>query len=126
MVENEGAPSIVERLAGKRLLITGVTGFLGQVVFERLLLDFPETRLVLLVRPQVGQGGRERVEGLLKRPTFDELREREGEDGLPRLLDERVEIVEGDFAEAPPALPGDVDVVFPCAAAVAFDPPIHY
>ena len=124
MVENEGAPSIVERLAGKRLLITGVTGFLGQVVFERLLLDFPETRLVLLVRPQVGQGGRERVEGLLKRPTFDELREREGEDGLPRLLDERVEIVEGDFAEAPPALPGDVDVVFHCAAAVAFDPPI--
>ncbi len=49
MVDNAIA-SIVDRLDDKRVLLTGVTGFLGQVVFERLLGDFPGTRVVLLVR----------------------------------------------------------------------------
>ena len=44
----------MEALAGKTILLTGVTGFLAQVVFERLLADFPETRVVLLVRSQDG------------------------------------------------------------------------
>ncbi|HEX6331225.1 MAG TPA: SDR family oxidoreductase, partial [Actinomycetota bacterium] len=67
MVEKNSAPaarrtSIVKRLAGKNVLVTGVTGFLGQAVFARLLLDFPETRITLLVRPQLGSSGRQRVE----------------------------------------------------------------
>src|SRR5437899_2686354 len=106
MVENPREPSappadrasIVDRLAGKRVLVTGVTGFLGQAVFERLLLDFPRTRLVLLVRPQLGSSGRARVEQLLKRPTFDGVRKKYGgDDGLSALLDERVEVIDGDF-----------------------------
>ncbi len=116
--------SIVKRLAGKRVLVTGVTGFLGQAVFERLLLDFPETKVVLLVRPQLGFSGRQRVESMFGRPTFNVLREREGNDGLVRLLDERVEVVDGDFSQARPELPSDLDVAIHCAAAVAFDPPI--
>ena len=52
------APSIVEKLSGKRILLTGVTGFLAQVVFERLLADFPETQVVLLVRSQTGATSR--------------------------------------------------------------------
>ena len=39
--------SIVGRLAGRNVLVTGVTGFLGQAVFERLLLDFPDTTVTL-------------------------------------------------------------------------------
>jgi fatty acyl-CoA reductase len=116
--------SIVKRLAGKRVFVTGVTGFLGQAVFERLLLDFPDTRIVLLVRPQLGSSGRQRVESMFGRPTFDVLRDREGNDGLVRLLDERVEVVDGDFSQARPELPSDLDVAIHCAAAVAFDPPI--
>jgi alcohol-forming fatty acyl-CoA reductase len=54
-------PSIVEKLSGKRILLTGVTGFLAQVVFERLLADFPETRITLLVRSQTGATSRSRV-----------------------------------------------------------------
>ena len=116
--------SIVKRLAGKRVLVTGVTGFLGQAVFERLLLDFADTKVVLLVRPQLGSSGRQRVESMFSRPTFNVLREREGNDGLVRLLDERVEVVDGDFSQARPELPSDLDVAIHCAAAVAFDPPI--
>jgi alcohol-forming fatty acyl-CoA reductase len=120
----EAEPSIVEGLAGKRVLVTGVTGFLGQAVFERLLLDFADTRIVLLVRPQLGSSGRQRVESLMLRPTFDVLRERHGNDGIKAIMDERVDVIDGDFQEDLPPLPSDMDVVMHCAAAVAFDPPI--
>jgi alcohol-forming fatty acyl-CoA reductase len=128
MTAGEGADSgssLPERLAGARILVTGVTGFLGQAVLERLLLDVPDSGIVALVRPQHGSTGRARLEAALKRPLFGALREREGgDDGLHRMLDERVEVVEGDFAVAPPPFPRDLDIVVHCAATVSFDPPI--
>ena len=120
-----GVPaSLAERLAGKKVLVTGVTGFLGQALFERLLLDVPGARVALLVRPQLGSTGRQRVESLMSRQTFNVLSDRVGADGIARILDERVEVIEGDFAEELPEFPGDVDVVMHCAATVSFDPPI--
>ena len=115
---------IAERLAGKNVLVTGVTGFLGQAIFERLLKDFPETRITLLVRPQLGSSGRQRVESLLGRPLFNAIRDDVGNDGIKALLDERVDVVDGDFSRELPSLPGDIDVVIHCAATVSFDPPI--
>jgi HAD superfamily hydrolase (TIGR01490 family) len=118
------ATSIVRKLAGKKVLVTGVTGFLGQAVFERLLLEFPDTRVVLLVRPQLGSSGRMRVDSLMGRPVFNALRERVGSEQIATLLDERVEVVDGDFTRDDLKLPGDLDVVIHCAATVSFDPPI--
>jgi fatty acyl-CoA reductase len=115
---------LANHLAGRRILLTGVTGFLGQVVFERLLRDFPDTAITLLVRSQQSQSGRARVEYLLRKPAFGPLRERMGEIGLLRALDDRVAVVEGDFSRDVPELPLGIDVVFHCAAAVSFDPPI--
>jgi HAD superfamily hydrolase (TIGR01490 family) len=114
----------VQRLGGKNVLVTGVTGFLGQAVFERLLIDFPKTRVTLLVRPQLGSTGRQRVESLMGRPAFGTLRDRVGNEALARILEERVEVVEGDFSERELELPGGIDVVIHCAATVSFDPPI--
>jgi fatty acyl-CoA reductase len=123
--EPSGRASLAERLARARVLVTGVTGFLGQAVLERLLLDFPETKVVVLVRPQHGSTGRDRLEAVTRRPLFDALRHREGgDDGIRHLLDQRVEVVEGDFTVAPPPFPSDLDVVIHCAATVSFDPPI--
>jgi HAD superfamily hydrolase (TIGR01490 family) len=126
MVERDGASSasIVARLAGKRILLTGVTGFLGQVVFERLLADFPDTRVTLLVRSQTGQSSRDRVEYLFRKPSFDGLRERVGTEGLVALLDERVVVLDADFSRGIPPIPGGIDVAIHSAAAVSFDPPI--
>ncbi len=117
-------PSIVEALSGKTMLLTGVTGFLAQVVFERLLADFEETRIVLLVRSQTGATSRERVEYLFRKPAFDTLRERVGEDGLRRMLDDRVDVVDGDFGRGQPEVPAGIDVAMHSAATVSFDPPI--
>jgi alcohol-forming fatty acyl-CoA reductase len=118
------ARPIAERLAGKNVLVTGVTGFLGQAIFERLLKDFPETRITLLVRPQLGSSGRQRVESLLGRPLFNALRDDLGNDGIKALLDERVDVVDGDFSREVPTLPSNIDDVIHCAATVSFDPPI--
>jgi len=130
MVESGRGParrrtSIVKALAGKRVLVTGVTGFLGQAVAERVLTDFPDTQLILLIRAQLGSSGRQRLESILARPAFNALREKLGYDGLLALIDERVEVVEGDLAQDEPlGLPHDIDVVVHCAATVSFDPPI--
>ncbi|MGZ5298471.1 MAG: SDR family oxidoreductase, partial [Actinomycetota bacterium] len=127
MVENATEPpatSIVGRLTGKTILLTGVTGFLGQVIFERLLGFVPEGRIVLLVRSQTGSTSRARVEYLFRKPAFDGIRGRIGEDGLRALLDERVTIVDGDFSLGVPQLPGDIDIAIHSAATVSFDPPI--
>jgi alcohol-forming fatty acyl-CoA reductase len=125
MVENAGArSSIVEALSGKSILLTGVTGFLAQVVFERLLADFPDTRVVLLVRSQTGATSRQRVEYMLRKPAFDALRDRIGDDGLIALLDERVDVIDADFGRGVPDIPDGIDVACHSAATVSFDPPI--
>lgn len=117
--------SIVEQLDGARILLTGVTGFLGQVILERLLGDFLGTDVVVLVRSQTGASSIDRLHYLTRKPSFDALRERLGSDeALLRLLDERVEVVDGDFSLGAPDLPGDLDVVIHSAATVSFDPPI--
>ena len=111
---------LAEALDGRRVLVTGVTGFVGEALLQRLLGDLPDTRPVLLVRPKAGQSGRDRIEGLLRKPTFASAAEAAG--GVDALL-ERVEVVEGDLADLPP-LPRDLDVVVHCAGDVSFDPPI--
>ena len=116
--------SIVEALSGKTILLTGVTGFLAQVVFERLMADFHETRVILLVRSQTGATSRERVEYLLRKPAFDTLRERVGQEQLVKALDERVDVIDADFGRGVPEIPGGIDIACHSAATVAFDPPI--
>ncbi len=49
------SPSIPEWFAGKRIFITGATGFMGKVLVEKLLRDCPDvTQLYLLIRPKRG------------------------------------------------------------------------
>ncbi|EIV92201.1 SDR family oxidoreductase [Frankia sp. QA3] len=112
-----------ERLAGRRVFVTGVTGFMGEALLERLLSDFPDTSVVALVRPRGSHTGQARLARMLRKPAFRELRGRLGAAGLAELVARRVEVVEGDLARMP-ALPGDIDVVIHCAGEVSFDPPI--
>ncbi|MDQ1696808.1 MAG: alcohol-forming fatty acyl-CoA reductase [Frankiaceae bacterium] len=117
------SPRIAEALAGKRLLVTGVTGFVGEALLERVLFDLPETALVVLVRARGGSGAQERVEQLLRKPAFQRLRDRDGDEAVDALVGTRITVLEGDLPNVP-ALPGDLDVVVHCAGEVSFDPPI--
>jgi fatty acyl-CoA reductase len=116
--------SIVEALAGKRVFLTGVTGFLGQVIFERLLLDFPKTEISLLVRSQTAATAVDRVHYLTRKPAFEVLRQRHGSEELLAYLDEHVSVIDGDFTRGEPDIPDGIDVAIHSAAAVSFDPPI--
>ena len=110
-----------DQLDGRRILITGVTGFVGEALLQRLLTDLPGAQPVALVRPKAGQPGRDRIAALLRKPTFAAAAEAAG--GVDALLD-KVAVVEGDLGNLPD-LPADLDVVVHCAGDVSFDPPIQ-
>src|SRR5881296_79460 len=100
MVESEGAgrTGIREALAAKRILLTGVTGFLGTALLERLLTDVPTAHVILLVRGRYGSTPEARVRELLGRSAFDRYREQTGDAAIEVALRERIQVVEGDVS----------------------------
>src|SRR4051794_16305441 len=117
------ADRIADLLAGKRLLLTGVTGFVGEALLERILHDLPDTSVVVVVRARGGMSAVDRVTELVRKPAFGRLRERDGADVVDALVGTRITVLEGDLPDVPP-LPDDLDVVIHCAGEVSFDPPI--
>src|SRR6478736_10159127 len=70
---------IREGLDGKRIAITGATGFLGTALVERLLRAAPGCELVLLIRPGRMRGVEQRAQReIFKNDCFDRLREEVG------------------------------------------------
>ena len=107
----------------QQILLTGVTGFLGQAVLQSLLENFPHTRVTALVRPKGSQSGRKRLEGLLRKPVFASWAERTSADAVQKAFDERVDVLEGDLTDMPP-IEQKLDTVIHSASSVSFDPPI--
>jgi thioester reductase-like protein len=92
--------SVREALAGKHVMLIGVTGFIGKVWLVNMLMDLPEIgRIYLLIRRQKSNPAQQRFEKLVEdSPVFDPLYKRYGA-GLARFLRERVEVVEGDVSQ---------------------------
>ena len=101
--------SVRKALAGKRILLIGVTGFIGKVWLANTLIDLPEIgKLYLLIRGQKANPGQKRFEKMLEdSPVFDPVFEKYG-DQLPALLADKVEVVEGDVSQ--PAMGLDAEV----------------
>jgi HAD superfamily hydrolase (TIGR01490 family) len=112
---------LAERLSGKRILLTGVTGFVGEALLHRLLSQAPDTSATLLVRPKGSASAADRVRSLLRKPIFAAVVEQAG--GVDALMQGRVQALEGDLADVP-QLPPDIDAVVHCAGDVSFDPPV--
>ena len=65
---------IAESLAGKRIAVTGATGFLGTALVERFLRAVPGCELVLLVRAGRRSSALQRVQReVLRNDAFDRL-----------------------------------------------------
>jgi FlaA1/EpsC-like NDP-sugar epimerase len=60
--EAMGGSNIVEFFQNAHVLITGGTGFMGQVLMEKLLRTCQIDKLYLIVRPKKGLREKERVE----------------------------------------------------------------
>ena len=77
---------IADALAGKRIAVTGSTGFVGTALVERLLRSVPDCELVLLIRPSKRHDATERARReIFKNNAFDRLRA--GIQGLRRAAD---------------------------------------
>ena len=123
---------IREALAGKTLLITGSTGFLGKSIVEKCLRTLPEIgRINLAIRSSARRPAQDRLEKeVLASPAFKPLRERLGEDAFAALVAEKLRVIELDLGRDGLALDGAsreqlraCDIVIHSAAAVEFDNP---
>ncbi|MFC7496037.1 MULTISPECIES: HAD-IB family hydrolase [unclassified Nocardioides] len=114
-------PTTAERLAGQHVLLTGVTGFVGEALLHLMLAEVPGVRVTVLVRPKGSTSAAARTAALLRKPIFADVVESAG--GVEALMEARVGVLEGDLADAP-ELPRDLDAVVHCAGDVSFDPPV--
>ena len=129
---------IRENLSGKRIAVTGSTGFLGTALVERFLRTVPDCDLVLIVRPG-RRGAQNRVNrDILKNDAFDRLRNEYATDpvsagGLDdetfdEMCERRIFAIEGDVGQDGLGLDDNgltlmatVDIAVHSAATVSFD-----
>jgi fatty acyl-CoA reductase len=122
---------IADRLAGKRIAVTGATGFLGTALVERLLRSVPGCEVVVLVRPGQRQSAAERTRReIVRNDCFDRLR-RELGDRFDREVARRLTAIPGDVSRDGLGLDDDgrkvlagCDIVIHSAATVSFDAPL--
>ncbi len=92
--------SVRQTLAGKHILLVGVTGFIGKVWLVDLLENIPDIgKITLLIRRNRTTSAQRRFEKIVEEtPTLDPLQEKYGRK-LGAFLKEKVEVVEGDVSQ---------------------------
>ncbi len=119
---------IQQALAGRRIAVTGSTGFLGTAVVERLLRSVPECSLVLLVRSGRRTSAQQRVQReILRNDAFDKLRDILGSE-FDEEVARRVTVISGDVSrdglgldDAGRGALASCNIVIHSAATVSFD-----
>jgi len=129
-----GQLSVRRSLAGKNVLLIGMTGFIGKVWLVNTLMDLPEIgKIYLLIRRQKSNPAQSRFEKLVEEsPVFDPLSRRHGPN-LGRFISERVEVVEGDVSqpglgiipEVAEALREKLDLVINSSGLTDFNPDLR-
>jgi fatty acyl-CoA reductase len=123
---------IADALDGRRIAITGSTGFLGTALVERLMRSVPGCELVLLVRPgkRSTPAARARRE-IFRNDAFSRLLADRGKDNFWAEVDRRVTVIGGDIGsdglgldEAGREVLASCDIVVHSAATVSFDAPL--
>jgi fatty acyl-CoA reductase len=95
-----------ERLAGKALLLTGASGFVGKALLAQVVRELPDTAVTVLLRGDAGERLQNQV---LTSAPF------EGLDGSA------VRAISGDLGNDGLQITGTYDVVIHCAASVSFE-----
>ena len=123
--------SVRETLRGRRILLTGSTGFLGKVYASMVLAKHPDIeQLYLVIRPRTGETAQDRfIRELADCGAFDPLREIYGE-GLHDFLQEKVTVLPGDITDDyfglnlndAKALSAVIDVIVNSAGLTNFNP----
>ena len=123
---------IKESLKGKKIAITGSTGFLGTALVELLLREIEDIDLRLLIRPSGKRSPSKRLErDILRNDAFDTLRKSLGPEGFEKLTKGNMKALSADISKDNLGLDDDglrelseCDIVIHSAAAVSFDEPL--
>ncbi len=123
-----------ETLAGRHILVIGVTGFIGKVWLVNLLEEIPDIgKITLLIRRNRTTSAQRRFEKIVEEsPAFDPLAERHGK-RLGAFLKQKIEVVEGDVsqpglgleAETRARLAKSLDLVVNSAGLTDFNPDLR-
>jgi long-chain acyl-CoA synthetase len=123
--------SVEKALAGRRILFTGASGFLGKVWLSMMLDKVPSVgRIYVLLRGKKGRGARERFERMINESyAFKPLHDRHGA-ALSKFLSERIEVVAGDVSQpglgiepkVAQRIQKQLDLLVHCAGQVDFNP----
>ena len=126
--------NVLETLAGRQILLIGVTGFIGKVWLVDLLKKIPDIgRITLLIRRNRTTSAQRRFEKIVEEsPAFDQLHELHGRK-LGAFLSEKVEVVEGDVSlpglglddAMRPRLQKTLDLVVNSAGLTDFNPDLR-
>src|SRR5262245_65896286 len=94
--------SVSDALAGKRILLTGSTGFLGKVTLSMLLHRYGDVlgRVWALVRRGSSTSDEARfVEKVVRSEPFQPLRDHHGDERAEALVLERTRVLDGDITD---------------------------
>ena len=127
--QKESSSKVLGQLRGKRVLITGTTGFLGKVVLEKLIRSVPDIGgIYLLIRGNKRHpDARSRFDNeIATSSVFDRLRSVDA-DWFETFLEERVHCITGEVTEpcfgmgedAWQKLAGELDAVINSAASAS-------
>lgn len=119
-------------LSGKKIAITGSTGFLGTALVERLLRGVPDCELVLLVRAGKRSTPAQRARReIFRNDVFNNQLADLGKDEFWADIERRVHVVQGDIGVDGLGLDDEgrahiasSDIVIHSAATVSFDAPL--
>ncbi|MGH9062780.1 MAG: HAD-IB family hydrolase [Acidimicrobiales bacterium] len=125
------AQRIADALDGRRIAVTGATGFLGTALVERLLRSVPGCDVAVLVRPGRRSSAEDRTRReILRNNCFDRLRADWGE-RFDAQVDRRLQVISADVGADGLGLDDDgrrvlagCDLLVHSAATVSFDAPL--
>ncbi|XP_068168149.1 fatty acyl-CoA reductase 1 [Antennarius striatus] len=119
--------NIPEYYAGKNVLITGATGFMGKVLLEKLLRSCPAVKAVYtMVRPKAGQSPQARVADMINCKLFERLLE-EQPDFAEKIIPVNSDLTQPEMdlsKEDQSILAENINIVFHCAATIRFNEPL--
>eukprot|EP00474_Spongospora_subterranea_P005553 CRZ06011.1 hypothetical protein [Spongospora subterranea] len=123
--------SVLESFAGRSLLITGCTGFIGKVLLEKLFRCVPKINsMYLLIRPIKGCSAEQRVRNeIISSPVFNRLRHEIGDAQFENLAKTKIVVLSGDLGQQKLGLSESwikiisekINIIIHCAASVDFN-----